>query len=163
MSRRQLVADAALLAVVIIWGATFVLIQNAVRDFPTFPLLALRFWTATAAFAPILLYRRWRRFSRPKTRFHPPASWRQRILPPIWIGLALTAGYYFQTQGLLYTTPAKSGFITGLSVVLVPIGAAVFLRQRIEPPAIFGVVLGHRGAGAAQPERHDDGQSSATC
>jgi drug/metabolite transporter (DMT)-like permease len=26
-------------------------------------------------------------------------------------------------------------------VVLVPIGAAVFLRQRIEPPAIFGVVL----------------------
>ena len=144
MSRRQLTADAALLTVVIIWGTTFVLIQNAVRDFPTFPLLALRFWTATAAFAPILLYRRWRRLSRPAP-IAAPHFWRQRVLPPVWIGLALTAGYYFQTQGLLYTTPAKSGFITGLSVVLVPIGAALFLHQRIDPPAIFGVVLAAAG------------------
>ena len=97
MSRRQLTTDAALLAVVIIWGTTFVLIQNAVRDFPTFPLLALRFWTATAAFAPILLYRRWRRLSRPAP-FAAPHFWRQRVLPPVWIGLALTAGYYFQTR-----------------------------------------------------------------
>ena len=140
MSRRQLTADAALLAVVIIWGTTFVLIQNAVRDFPTFPLLALRFWTATAAFAPILLYRRWRRVNDPRPGA-PARTRQQRILPLVWIGLALTAGYYFQTQGLLYTTPAKSGFITGLSVVFVPIGAAVFFHQRIEAPAIFGVVL----------------------
>lgn len=144
MSRRQLLADAALLAVVIIWGTTFVLIQNAVRDFPTFPLLALRFWTATAAFAPILLYRRWRGVTGPAPSARP-RTWRQHLLPPLWIGLALTAGYYFQTQGLLFTTPAKSGFITGLSVVLVPIGAALFFRQRIEPPAIAGVALATAG------------------
>lgn len=143
MSRRQLLADAALLLVVIIWGTTFVLIQNAVRDYPTFPLLALRFWTATAAFAPIMLFRRWRR-----QEAAPAAAarrWQARVLPPVLIGLALTAGYYFQTQGLLYTTPAKSGFITGLSVVLVPIGAAIFLRQRIEPAAIVGVALATAG------------------
>jgi drug/metabolite transporter (DMT)-like permease len=36
------------------------------------------------------------------------------------IGLALFAGYGFQTVGLQYTTASNAGFITGLSVVLTP-------------------------------------------
>ena len=48
------------------------------------------------------------------------------------LGVALFAGYAFQTAGLHLTTPAKAGFITGLSVVIVPVFAALILRQ---PPA----------------------------
>jgi len=47
------------------------------------------------------------------------------------IGLWLTAGYALQTTGLLHTTPSKSAFITGLSVVLVPILS--FAISRIRP------------------------------
>jgi len=50
-------------------------------------------------------------------------------LAPFLLGLALFAGYGFQTAGLNLTTPAKAGFITGLSVVLVPMGSALLLRQ----------------------------------
>jgi len=35
-------------------------------------------------------------------------------------------GYAFQTAGLQYTTPSKSGFVTGSSVVLVPLLLAMF-------------------------------------
>ena len=37
------------------------------------------------------------------------------------LGLFMFGGYAFQTAGLQYTTPAKSGFVTGSSVVLVPL------------------------------------------
>ncbi len=45
------------------------------------------------------------------------------------IGLALFAGYGFQTVGLQYTTASNAGFITGLSVVLTPLLGALLLRQ----------------------------------
>ena len=41
------------------------------------------------------------------------------------VGLCLAAGYSFQTAGLARTTPAKSAFITGLIVVIVPLLCAI--------------------------------------
>ena len=40
-------------------------------------------------------------------------------------GLLMALGYQLQTVGLKYTTPSKSGFITGLVVVLVPLFSAI--------------------------------------
>ncbi len=149
MNQRQLIADLSLVAVVAVWGATFVMVQDAVMAWPVFSFLALRFWIASVAFVPFLL---WRGIKRKKER---PALKAQKAsageafgsmgrrawLPGVWIGLALCAGYAFQTFGLLYTTPAKAGFITGMSVVMVPVGAALFLKQRVTGPVIFGVIL----------------------
>ncbi len=44
------------------------------------------------------------------------------------LGLALGAGYLLQTVGLQTTSAAVSGFITGMFVVLTPVGAALLLR-----------------------------------
>ena len=57
------------------------------------------------------------------------------------LGVALFAGYAFQTAGLHLTTPAKAGFITGLSVVIVPLFAALILRQPPGRNAWLGVGL----------------------
>ena len=40
-------------------------------------------------------------------------------------------GYSFQTAGIARTTPSKAAFITGLSVVLVPVFLAAFGRKKI--------------------------------
>ncbi len=61
------------------------------------------------------------------------------------VGLALFAGYAFQTFGLRYTTPAKAGFITGMSVVLVPLGQAIFLHRMPRRNSIIGVALAAAG------------------
>jgi drug/metabolite transporter (DMT)-like permease len=49
----------------------------------------------------------------------------------IQVGLFMAGGYAFQTAGIARTTPSKAAFITGLSVVLVPIFLAVFWRRKI--------------------------------
>ncbi len=130
--RQQLAADAALLFVTAIWGATFVMVQDAVSGYPVFSFLALRFALATLVLVPFLM-----RLDRPSALERVRDAW----LPGILVGLALFAGYAFQTFGLRYTTPAKAGFITGLAVVMVPIGQALFLRRAPGRGPVVGVAL----------------------
>jgi drug/metabolite transporter (DMT)-like permease len=61
------------------------------------------------------------------------------------MGLALFAGYALQTFGLRLTTPAKAGFITGLSVAIVPVLSTLVLRQRLGRGAWLGVGLATAG------------------
>lgn len=141
MRRAQLAADGALLLVTAVWGATFVMVQEAVSGFPVLAFLALRFSLATALLLPWFA-----RSSSPASGLDAgsPALRRARwraLWPGIVIGLALAAGYAFQTFGLRLTTPAKAGFITGLSVALVPLGQAVFLRRMPASGSIVGVGL----------------------
>jgi drug/metabolite transporter (DMT)-like permease len=139
VERKQLVADLALLGVTAIWGLTFVTVKDAVTAFPVLAFLSLRFWMAFGLLALIAGLRAARR---PQRAFDA-ATLRAGAL----VGLALFAGYAFQTFGLRLTTPAKAGFITGLSVVMVPLFSALLLRRPPERGALAGVALATAGLG----------------
>lgn len=130
----RLYADLALLAVTAIWGATFVIVKEAVSCYPTFSFLSLRFALAVFSFLPLLLGKK----SLPK-----PGELKAGLLT----GLFLFAGYAFQTLGLRFTTASKAGFITGLSVVIVPMLSALFLGQ--SPPGRVWVGAGLAAIGLA--------------
>jgi len=117
MSRR-LRADASLVLATILWGATFVVVKDALDNASVFAFLALRFALATVLMA--LIFRR--AFQKLD---------RHQVRAGALIGTLLFAGYVFQTTGLLYTSPSKAAFITGFGVVLVPIFSALFWRRRI--------------------------------
>lgn len=63
----------------------------------------------------------------------------------ILVGLFLCVGNEFQTAGLKYTTPSKSAFLTGVSVVLVPLLLALFWRRGINRWSLAGVCLAFVG------------------
>lgn len=105
-------AHILLLAVVAVWGATFVLVKDALRD--ASPLLFNMLRMTLAAMALIVVnHRSLRRINR------------SALLSGLVVGIFLAAGYQFQTAGLARTTAAKSAFITGLVVVFVPILTAI--------------------------------------
>lgn len=109
---RSLRAHLILFFVVAVWGSTFVLVKDALRDVT--PLLFNTLRMALAFLCLAVLYRQeWRKITR--------SGWRSGFL----VGLALAIAYHFQTSGLKLTTPSKSAFITGLTLVLVPIVSAV--------------------------------------
>jgi len=54
------------------------------------------------------------------------------------IGIFLFLGYTFQTVGIKYTSATKAGFITGLSVVLVPIISLLFVKEKVSRNSIMG-------------------------
>jgi drug/metabolite transporter (DMT)-like permease len=55
------------------------------------------------------------------------------------IGTLMWLGYEFQTAGLLYTSASKSAFLTGISVVLVPLLLAVLWRRHVNRYTLAGV------------------------
>ncbi len=105
--RKMLLADLSLLFVAIFWGSNFVIMKHAFEVIAPFTYLGIRFCLAALILGVIF----WRRLS---------MATRGDYLAGCLIGLFLFGGYVFQTIGLLYTTPAKSGFITGTAVIIVP-------------------------------------------
>jgi len=129
-------AEAALALNTLIWGATFVVVKEALESVSTLLFLALRFTLAAGALA-VLFRRSWS---------HPRAV-RRAVGVGALAGLFLFSGYLFQTLGLRLTTAPKSAFITGLAAVLVPILAMIVYRNRPRLAEIAGLLLATAGMG----------------
>lgn len=112
----QLLADLALVFVTLVWGVTFVTVKEAINFIPPFYFLAVRFGIATLIMLAVT-----------NKRLHKLTG--SSLLKGILIGLMLFAGYAFQTFGLKYTSASNAGFITGLSVVIVPIIYALTTKK----------------------------------
>ncbi len=124
------IAHLLLLAVVFVWGATFVLVKDALQD--ASPLLFNLLRMALAFLALVIVNRRQLRHIS-----------RHALLSGMIVGIFLSAGYQFQTAGLALTTPAKSAFITGLVVVFVPLLTIVpALRSANTPPPRWTTAIG---------------------
>ncbi len=119
-------ADISLLLVNLIWGATFVTMKNLLESVPPLTILFWRFTIATCLLLIISLFSQWHK-----------VDWLDGVI----LGMCLFAGYLFQTWGLIYTTPARSAFITGLSVILVPPLAFLVLKSRFDRFSIVGTVI----------------------
>jgi drug/metabolite transporter (DMT)-like permease len=109
---RSAKAHLLLLAVVFVWGSTFVLVKDALASIS--PLLFNLMRMGLAALCLGILYHR-----------HIGRIDRRALLHGAVAGLFLATGYQFQTTGLRLTTPSKSAFITGMTVIFVPLLLAI--------------------------------------
>ena len=135
MTRKvQIFALIALTSVAAIWGASFVLMKDALAGQSVDDFLATRFIIAT--FVLILI--------QPKTltQISP-----EMLKKGFALGLFLGSGYLFQTIGLNLTTAATTGFLTGLYVVFTPILGALFLKSHVTRNEWIGVVMATAGLG----------------
>jgi drug/metabolite transporter (DMT)-like permease len=136
MKKNKWFADLILLLVAFVWGTTFVLVENAIVFLPPFLFNSLRFLFASFSLLLILLI-----FYR---RLFQAIDWKL-VGAGVVLGVWLFSGYLFQTVGLIYTTSSKAGFITGLSVVLVPLFSYFLLKHKIGRNALLGVLLATTG------------------
>ncbi|MGZ4360017.1 MAG: DMT family transporter [Gaiellaceae bacterium] len=123
-----------LVAVTVVWGYTFVPVQNAVSIYPLFAFLCVRFAISTAVLAPFAL--------RPLRQL-PLRGW----LTGAGVGVLLAAAYALQTAGLKLTTVSSAGFITGLYVVFTPLLALAFFGTRVPRAAWVGIGVSLLGLG----------------
>ncbi len=125
-------AELALALCTLLWGSTFVVVKHSLDHASVFIFLALRFTLAGICMAV----------------FRPQVFrvlQREEIFAGIRLGFFMFCGYAFQTAGLRYTTASNSGFITGSSVVLVPLILALFWGKRATLWVYFGTVAAAGG------------------
>lgn len=113
----------ALVAITAVWGATFAVVKDAVAQYGVVSFLAVRFAVGTLGLLPWA----WGRLNR------------RSLASGALVGLALAAGYLFQTFGLRGTSATNSGLITGLFVVFAPLWNRVVFGVRT-PPLVWGAI-----------------------
>ena len=134
------VAYLVLLVLTAVWGLTFPLVQSALAFASPLVFVALRFALATVVFA-LLVWPRAFRLSR------------ELLWKGAWLGLLLSGGFAFQTFGLVHTTAARSGFLTGTLVPMTPLFAWLLFRIHVGLRPWLAVALAFAGTAVmSQPE-----------
>jgi drug/metabolite transporter (DMT)-like permease len=130
--RNRIGAELSMLLVAFIWGTTFVIVKNGLNDIEPFLFLGLRFILAFLVLAAL---------AGKNILRATLATWLAGSL----LGIFLFIGYTFQTIGLQYTTSSNAGFITGVSVVLVPIIDSTLKKAWPSVSTLITVVIAAAG------------------
>lgn len=117
MESKSLFYILLLLLATISWGLTFPLINLSLQLISPVIFLFIRFLISSIILLPLVGIKKLRT--------------RGGEVEGIIAGFLLFIGYYFQTVGLKFTTPADSGIITGLYVVIVPLLSYVYLKSKV--------------------------------
>jgi drug/metabolite transporter (DMT)-like permease len=131
-ARSRQAATLLLVAITAVWGSTFFLIHDVVRELPPTDFLAVRFTVAALAMMAV--------FWRPML-----ALSKREIQVGVGLGVLYGVAQILQTVGLAHTDASRSGFITGTYVVLTPIFTAVLLRERIPRSTWLAVLMATSG------------------
>jgi drug/metabolite transporter (DMT)-like permease len=122
---RPLLPELALISATFAYGATFKLVQDALKDVTPVGFILLRFSMGAVVLLPLAVRNGWRG---PSTA---SASLRTRdfMVAVLAFGAVGFAGYWFQNAGLERTTTSNSAFITGLFVVFTPLAEVAVTRR----------------------------------
>jgi drug/metabolite transporter (DMT)-like permease len=133
-TRHVALADLSLFMVAVMWGFNFVVIKDAIDRVDPMLYIMLRYWVAFAMLAAIM----------PRSLIR--GSRRDWLYGGI-LGVFYLSALVIQTYGLQWTTPGKSGFITGLSVAMVPFIYWVLARRSPGLFQILGALIATIGLG----------------
>lgn len=130
-----------LLLLCVIWGGTFPATKSALSLTDPIQFLALRFGIAVILTTPFFIPRL---LKAPKDIDIDPKP-ATVLLRGIFVGIFLFLGFALQVLGLQHTSASRSGFFTGMLVVMTPPLALLFRTSRMPAAAWLGIPLAVAG------------------
>ena len=130
MNMKTLRANLLLVLTAALWGAAFVAQSTAMDAIGPYTFNGVRMLIGSLVLLPLIWVMN--RMDRKKPDYKPMtrADYKLLFTGGGACGIALFFASTFQNYGIIYTTAGKAGFITTIYVVLVPILALIFLRQK---------------------------------
>lgn len=115
---KSLTADLSLLITAVIWGTGFIATQYAIdSNMSTSFILLSRFMIACVVLL-LLFFKKIKSMNKKELKIG------------IGAGILLFLSFYFQTAGLIYTTPSNNAFITAIYVIMVPFITWVIFKKK---------------------------------
>lgn len=133
-NKTALFADLGLLVVAVIWGASFIVIKNALDFLNPIYFTFLRF-TLASILMGLIFYKKMMKMNL------------KDFKAGVIIGVFMFLAFISQTIGLQYTTPGKNAFITASNVVIVPFVYWFISKEKPSKFDIFAAVLCLAGVG----------------
>lgn len=129
---KNFVATILLLIGTAFWGVTFVYVKEGISIIDLYAFLSIRFMIG-ASILVLIFFRRMKNFTVGIFKYG------------IFLGVVLAVSYIAQTVGLQYTSASKAAFITGLSVVFVPLFLSFFQKRVPAMNNIIAVIVATAG------------------
>jgi len=137
MNKFVLRQSALLLLAATIWGVAFVAQSVGMEYVGPFTFLASRSVIGALVLIPYILLREKRT---EKLKSEQTVNGKLLLKGGVCCGCLLFAASILQQIGIMYTTVGKSGFITAMYIVIVPI-VSIFLKKKADIKVWIGVVL----------------------
>lgn len=130
-----------LLLTAFIWGSAFVAQKAGMEYIQPFTFNGIRCLIGAIFLIPVvLIFAKDDPVPENATAEDKKAHNKALLIGGLCCGIAIFIASSLQQYGLLYTTAGKSGFITALYVVLVPI-CGVFLKKKVRPITWFCIAI----------------------
>ena len=137
MNKTKLKGNLTLLLTAIIWGTSFIAQSLGMESISPSSFIGVRCILGATVLVPVILIID--RIKKKKGERVQPIN-KTLITGGVICGVVLFVASYLQTAGLVYTSPGKSGFITALYMVFIPI-AGLFMGKKLSPIVPVCVVI----------------------
>ncbi len=129
ISQSKFFVEGMLLAATFFWGMSFIWMKDVTNvGMNSDAAMSIRYWIAVAVMLPVV----WKQLIKIGKR---------EIMQGCILGALLWIAMTAQTEGLRYTTPASSAFITTSYVMLVPFTSWVILKHRPQKKIYLSVLI----------------------
>lgn len=141
MTKKTIISEILILVVTAIWGMAFIFQDLAMNYLEPFSFNMARSFIGSLFLlilaVGVALFKKSKGIAQPSRGKH-------LILGSIFIGIATGVAMAFQQVGIKLEGAGKSGFITSLYIIFVPI-LGIFLRKKCPPVVIIAVMLAMTG------------------
>ena len=137
--KRTALGIALLMTAAILWGFSFTVQNIGLEECPALTFNGIRMLLGGIALLPVIAVMD----AGKRKKQLETVSWTDKTLLKggLVCGIFITIGSSLQTFGLCYTTPGKSGFVTTLYVLFVPVFYFLFFKLKTEKKIWFCVIL----------------------
>lgn len=137
MNKQKLKGNFLLLLTAVVWGASFIAQSKGVEEISPVAFNGIRSLLGGVVLLPVIWFLD---FKKKKSCKEVQKIDKTLILGGIACGVLLCAATTLQTAGMVYTSPGKSGFITALYMVLIPI-INLFFGKKPRPVIVVSVIV----------------------
>ena len=145
MKKNKLLGNVIMFATALIWGGSFVFQHESAQVTPPYMYNASRILLAAIALWIVVLFMEKTDIGGYAPAKHPEKQTKDLWLGGIICGLFLTGGTTLQQVGIEFTSAGKTGFLTALYTVFVPLIGKVFFHTKLSLRRVIGVLIAMTG------------------
>lgn len=134
--RNSILANLAMLVVILLWGVSFISIKIVVSEVPPITMALIRFLIATAILFPIL------------KKVEPSSKLQKADFPKMTLAgfLGITIYYYLENTGVKLTTASNASLIASVTPILAITMDVIIFRTKISVVQVLGIGCATIGA-----------------
>lgn len=138
MNNKNIKGNVILMITALIWGSAFVAQSVGMEHVGPFTFITARYIIGGIFLIPCMIFLN--KINKSNVKKYEKSDRKNVIVGGILCGIALFVASSFQQIGIEYTTVGKSGFITALYIIIVPI-LGMFFKKKVQGRVWISVVI----------------------